>query len=150
MSSEARLKKFENMWRETCFLCQWIQSKIFSLCLKNFPCVTTKFPVFSLSGKSKTQIPCFPCAVATMRKSEITERIFKLIPDSCFSDFKIHWIYVTFSDYWFLILEIFREPVYIAKIVSLSCKNYSHTFLLRRDTRNFARPYQVWARLIQK
>ena len=28
---------------------------------KYFPCVTAKFPVFSLSGKSKNQIPCFPC-----------------------------------------------------------------------------------------
>ena len=34
--------------------------------VKNFPCVTVKFPVFSLSGKSKNQIPCFPCAVATL------------------------------------------------------------------------------------
>ena len=42
--------------------------KIFSLCLKNFPCVTAKFPVFSLSGKSKNQIPCFPCAVATLNQ----------------------------------------------------------------------------------
>ena len=33
--------------------------KIFSLCLKIFPCVKAKFPVFS-------QIPCFPCAVATL------------------------------------------------------------------------------------
>ena len=54
------------MWRETCFLHQCILPKIFSLCLKNFPCVTTKFPVFSLSGKSKNQIPCFPCSVATL------------------------------------------------------------------------------------
>ena len=40
--------------------------KIFSLCLRIFPCVKAKFPVFSLSGKSKNQIPCFPCAVATL------------------------------------------------------------------------------------
>ena len=40
--------------------------KIFSLCLKIFPCVKVKFPVFSLSGKSKNQILCFPCAVATL------------------------------------------------------------------------------------
>ena len=43
--------------------------KIFSLCLKIFPCVKAEFPVFSLSGKSKNQIPCFPCfpcAVATL------------------------------------------------------------------------------------
>ena len=40
--------------------------KIFSLCLKFFPCVKAKFPVFSVSGKSKNQIPCFPCAVATL------------------------------------------------------------------------------------
>ena len=49
--------------------------KIFSLCLKNFPCVTAKFPVFSLSGKSKSQIPCFPCfpcAVATLSNFTLT------------------------------------------------------------------------------
>ena len=43
-----------------------ITVQIFSLCYQNFPCVRTKFPVFSLSGKSKNQIPCFPCAVATL------------------------------------------------------------------------------------
>ena len=32
-----------------------------------FPCIKAKFPVFSLSGKSKNQIPCFPCAVATLK-----------------------------------------------------------------------------------
>ena len=37
-----------------------------SLCCPNFPCVVPKFPVFSLSGKSDNQIPCFPCAVATL------------------------------------------------------------------------------------
>ena len=41
--------------------------KIFSLCLKIFPCVKAKFPVFSLSGKIKNQIPCFPWAVATLQ-----------------------------------------------------------------------------------
>ena len=35
----------------------------FSLCKKN---KFTKFPVFSLSGKVNSQIPCFPCAVATL------------------------------------------------------------------------------------
>ena len=40
--------------------------KIFSLCLKIFPCVKAKFPVFSLSGKIKNQIQCFPCTVATL------------------------------------------------------------------------------------
>ena len=43
-----------------------MQSKKFSSCLKIFPCATTKFRMFSLSGKSKDQIPCFPCAVATL------------------------------------------------------------------------------------
>ena len=37
----------------------------------NFPCVVPKFPVFSLSGKSDNQIPCFPCAVATLSKSSL-------------------------------------------------------------------------------
>ena len=36
---------------------------------QNFPCVTTKFPVFSPTGKSKNQIPCFPCAVVTLEHS---------------------------------------------------------------------------------
>ena len=35
-------------------------------CVSNFFHVTAKFPVFSLSGKSKNQILCFPCAVATL------------------------------------------------------------------------------------
>ena len=30
---------------------------------QNCPCVTTKFPVFSLSGKSKNMIPCFLCDI---------------------------------------------------------------------------------------
>ena len=33
---------------------------------QTFPFVTAKFPVFSLSGKSKSQIPSFPCAMATL------------------------------------------------------------------------------------
>ena len=37
-----------------------------SQCCPNFPCVVPKFPVFSLSGKIDNQIPCFPCAVATL------------------------------------------------------------------------------------
>ena len=37
-----------------------ITVQIFSLCQHIFPCVRTKFPVFSLSGKSMNQIPCFP------------------------------------------------------------------------------------------
>ena len=45
-----------------------ITVQIISLCLQIFPCVRTKFPVFSLSGKSKNQITCFPCAMATLNK----------------------------------------------------------------------------------
>ena len=38
----------------------------------------TKFPVFSLSEKVNIQIPCFPCAVATLHGCGKTghERIF--------------------------------------------------------------------------
>ena len=50
-----------------------ITVQIFSLCLQIFPCVRTKFLVFSLSGKSKNQIPCFPCAVATLCKCQMLE-----------------------------------------------------------------------------
>ena len=37
-----------------------------SLCKKIFLIFFSKFPVFSLSGKMDLQIPCFPCAVATL------------------------------------------------------------------------------------
>ena len=50
--------------------------KIFSLCLRFFPCVKAKFPVFSLSGKSKNQIPCFPCAVATLWNAFLLKNFF--------------------------------------------------------------------------
>ena len=36
------------------------------LCCPKFPRIVPKFPVFSLSGKSDNQIPCFPWAVATL------------------------------------------------------------------------------------
>ena len=45
---------------------------------KYFPCVSKTFPVLQQnslcfpSGKSKNQIPCFPCAVATFRTQEGT------------------------------------------------------------------------------
>ena len=74
MPSEGRLKNFWNLKNKQTFhfnnhsqifsLClnfSLCHRKIFSLCLKIFPCVKAKFPVFSLSGKSKNQIPCFPC-----------------------------------------------------------------------------------------
>ena len=35
-------------------------------CCPSFPCVVPKFPVFSPSGKSDNQIPCFPCALAIL------------------------------------------------------------------------------------
>ena len=53
--------------------------KIFSFCLKNFPCVTTKFPVFSLSGKGKNQIPCFLCSMATLMKMETCDENQRLL-----------------------------------------------------------------------
>ena len=37
-----------------------------SLCKNIFLIFFSKFPVFSLSGKIDFQIPCFPCAVATL------------------------------------------------------------------------------------
>ena len=37
-----------------------------------------KFPVFSLSGKMDFQIPCFPCAVATLKKKENIAENLKL------------------------------------------------------------------------
>ena len=87
MPSEARLKIFWNSKNKQTFhfnnhsqifsLClnfSLCYRKIFSLCLKIFPCVKAKFPVFSLSGKSKNQIPCFPCfpcAVATLTNLKV-------------------------------------------------------------------------------
>ena len=49
--------------------------KVNSLCKIIFLIFFGKFPVFSLSGKSKNQIPCFscfPCAVATLHVSQIS------------------------------------------------------------------------------
>ena len=40
-----------------------------SLCKNKFLIFFSKFPVFSLSGKMDFQIPCFPCAVATLIKN---------------------------------------------------------------------------------
>ena len=78
MPSTARLKNFE-IWKHKHTFYFNNHSHIFSLCLnfslchskifsmsQFFPCVTAKIPVFSLFGKSKNQIPCFPCAVATL------------------------------------------------------------------------------------
>ena len=92
MLSEARLKNFWNLKNKQTFhfnnhsqifsLClnfSLCHRKIFSLCLKIFPCVKAKFPVFSLSGKSKNQIPCFPCAVATLWVNQELAA-FRLIP----------------------------------------------------------------------
>ena len=41
-----------------------------SLCKNIFLIFFSKFPVFSLSGKMDFQIPCFPCAVATLFSPE--------------------------------------------------------------------------------
>ena len=40
-----------------------------SLCKNIFLIFFSKFPVFSLSGKMDFQIPCFPCAMATLFSS---------------------------------------------------------------------------------
>ena len=41
-----------------------------SLCKNIFLIFFSKFPVFSLSGKMDFQIPCFPCAVATLHNGQ--------------------------------------------------------------------------------
>ena len=70
MPSEARLKKIEKYVKgNMLFAVINTVKNIFPCVLKNSPCVTAKFPVFSLSGKSENQIPCFPCAVATLNVS---------------------------------------------------------------------------------
>ena len=66
-AERSEAKKFWNLKNKHTFYFN-NHSQIFSLCLKIFPCVKAKFPVFSLSGKSKNQIPCFPCAVATLEE----------------------------------------------------------------------------------
>ena len=75
-------KKFWNLKNKHTFYFN-NHSKIFSLCLKMFPCVTAKFPVFSLFGKSKNQIPCFPCAVATLNLLRELLR-WAFCSDSCY------------------------------------------------------------------
>ena len=56
-------------------------SRINSLCKNIFLIFLAKFPVFSLSGKMDLQIPCFPCAVATL----LTRNYFsptRIVPSS--------------------------------------------------------------------
>ena len=65
MSSEVKLKNFESYKKKhnSCInnhnSNNFPVSKIFLVCY-------SKIPVFSQSGKSKSQIYCFPCAVATL------------------------------------------------------------------------------------
>ena len=71
MPSEARLKKFEIYKINILFMLIITSPNIFpvlanfSLCQNKIPCV---FPVW----KSKNQIPCFPCAVATLYLQEVS------------------------------------------------------------------------------
>ena len=60
LPSKARLKIFEFKEDKHTFYVNNHSLNIFR--------VRTKFPVFSLSGKSKNQIPCFPCSVDTLNK----------------------------------------------------------------------------------
>ena len=69
MLCKARLKNFEIKKNKPSFYLNNHSPNIFPV-LINFTCVRAKFPVFSLSGKSKNQIPCFPCAVATLKKDK--------------------------------------------------------------------------------
>ena len=50
---------------------------------KKIPRVTAKFLVFSMSGKSKNQILCFPCAAATLILYFLIGKTFLIF--SCFS-----------------------------------------------------------------
>ena len=54
MQSEARLKNFEKCKEKHAFCVNKYSQKY-------FPCVSKTFPVFSLSGKSKNQIPFSLC-----------------------------------------------------------------------------------------
>ena len=63
MLREARLKIFEfvNVNNHNNH-----SANIFPVLANFSPVSEQNSPVFSLSGKSKNQIPCFPCAVATL------------------------------------------------------------------------------------
>ena len=110
MLSKARLKHLEILKNKHTFyfnnhskifsLCLNVSlchRKIFSLCLRIFPCVKAKFPVFSLSGKSKNQIPCFPCAVATLvapqTETQIQDHSFIVYP------YKLHGLRKSFNSH---------------------------------------------------
>ena len=57
-----------------------------TLCKNIFLIFFSKFPVFSLSGKKDFQIPCFPCAVATLESALFYNLSSTLIKQNC--DFK--------------------------------------------------------------
>ena len=61
--------------------------KIFSLCLKMFPCVKAKFPVFPCVSKcfpvSKQNSLCFPCAVATLLHFQTWLSSFNVVSIFC-------------------------------------------------------------------
>ena len=78
-------------------------------CVVQIPCVVPKFPVFSLSGKSDNQIPCFPCAVAPLQSLCLKNVQNKEHVISCISsqkECKIEkWKIVVKCNNWFLIAK---------------------------------------------
>lgn len=74
MTREARLKKI--FQKKTPMNGNFIitqEKNCIKYILQFFPCVVAKFPVFSLSGKVNIQIPCFPCAMATLGRDYISK-----------------------------------------------------------------------------
>ena len=74
------------------FLKNFLDTQIFpvlvvnSLCKNIFLIFFSKFPVFSLSGKMDFQIPCFPCAVATLLLRERKRHTARRVASAHFAD----------------------------------------------------------------
>ena len=87
-----------------------------SLCKNTFLIFFGKFPVFSLSGKMDLQIPCFPCAVATLFYTGPVS----CMPQSQCENFVIEHVTLdtvptTFSEFAGVLMELLpeRDDVYV-------------------------------------
>ena len=80
-----------------------------SLCKNIFLIFFSKFPVFSLSGKMDFQIPCFPCAVATLLLLKLDWKTYHYqhnVSWSCFQLAYRNWPWVEPHTVWPLTTDV--------------------------------------------
>ena len=101
-----------------------------SLCCPKFPCVVPKFPVFSLSGKIDDQIPCFPCAVATLKPDLVL--LWREKYHSNYCEFIICPVmFLIFGSVWFQIRHFATEIIYTN--IDTESKSITHTLFIKRS-----------------